>query len=226
MHTRTHALRVLLAVAAVASLPGPALAASLDGMVATTEGKPVAGAMVTLWNEARNRKETVYTDAGGAWRLDTGFAGKLVLRARAPMHRDFNLDIELAADAIQSHNLALEPLTDAQEISDSLTASAHAAALPFPDAKTKGTFIAQCSYCHQQGNSMTRIPRAREMWSDSVWRMEGYGAYITYGEHRRIVELLFKGFDGKPLNVVQTHTYSPDLARARVEEWQDRKSVV
>ena len=106
----------------------------------------------------------MYTNAEGKYVLETGFSGKVQLRGRAPMYRDFNVEFELAADDSQQHNLALVKLTDPQEISDSLTASAHAAALPFPDQKTRDTFISQCSYCHQQGNSLTRRPRPDEEW--------------------------------------------------------------
>ena len=212
--------RIALALALCAASPGMAAhAANLSGVVATSDGKPVAGALVTLWNEARNRKETVYTNADGRYSLDTGFAGKVSLRGRAPSYRDFNVAFDLPSDAKQQHNLALVKMTDPKEISDSLTASAHAAALPFPDQKTKDVFIAQCSYCHQQGNALTRSPRPAKDWNDVMWRMEGYGAYITYGEHSRIKKMLGEGFNGKPVDVVQTHTFSPELANARVEEW-------
>ena len=40
-------------------------AATVTGTVANTMSQPIAGALVTLWNEAHNRKETVYTDAAG-----------------------------------------------------------------------------------------------------------------------------------------------------------------
>jgi len=194
-------------------------AATISGTVANTKGQPIAGALVTLWNEAHNRKETVYSNAAGNYTLDTEFSGSVILRGRAPYYRDFNTAFDLAADDRQQHNLALEKMTDPQEISNSLTASAHAAQLPFPDEKTKNAFIAQCSYCHQQGNALTRVAREKDAWSDTLWRMEGYGAYITYGEHKRIVELLFKGFDGKPVTAEQTHTYFPEQAQARIEEW-------
>ncbi len=208
-----------LCVAAVLNTPASGFAATVSGRVATPDGQPVAGAMITLWNAARDRKETVYSNAAGKYRLHTGFTGRVQLRGRATMYRDFNTELELEADTEAAHNLALEPLTGAQEISDSLTASAHAAALPFPDQRTKDIFISQCSYCHQQGNSLTRRPRPKGEWTEVVWRMEGYGAWITYGEHRRIVELIDTGFDGEPVTTVQTPSYSPELALARVEEW-------
>src|SRR5512139_2987526 len=108
-----------LSIAAAAFASANANAANLTGLVATADGQPVAGALVTLWNEARNRKETVYSDAEGKYRLDTGFAGKVRLRGRAHMYRDFNVEFDLGADDSQQHMLALVRLTDPQEISDS-----------------------------------------------------------------------------------------------------------
>ena len=99
-------LLALLALAASAD------AAVLGGQVATADGAPVAGALVTLWNEARNRKETVYTDADGRYRLETGFAGAVQLRGRATMYRDFLTTFTLAADADEQHNLVLEKLRE------------------------------------------------------------------------------------------------------------------
>ncbi|MDD3765294.1 MAG: hypothetical protein PHP86_18520 [Nevskiales bacterium] len=213
---RMQAAAVALAVAVVSA---QSEAATLSGNVVTGHGQPIAGALVTLWNAGHNRKETVYTDEAGRYVLQTDFSGALILRGRAPMHRDFNVNLAVAGEDRQQHTLVLERLTDPQAISDQLTASAHAAALPFPDQQTKDAFISQCSYCHQQGNSLTRVPRPAEAWSEAIWRMEGYGAYITYAEHNSIKRTLSAGFNGEPLNVVQTAPYSPEMARERVEEW-------
>ena len=193
-------------------------AATITGKV-VTRGEPVAGALVTLWNEAHNRKETVYTNSAGEYSLDTEFSGSVTLRGRATNLKDTNIELQLASNAIEVIDLQLEQLATPEEVSNALTASAHAAILPFPDDETKTTFISQCTYCHQQGNSLTRIPRKEEAWSDAIWRMEGYGSYITYGEHKRIAQTLHKGFDGKPVEAVQTQIFTPELANAKVEEW-------
>ena len=193
-------------------------ASTITGKV-KAQGKPVAGALVTLWNEAHNRKETVYTNSMGAYSLDTAFSGDLILRGRASNLKDTNINVELPAGTVEEINLQLEHFTTPEELSNALTASAHAAILPFPDEETKVTFISQCTYCHQQGNSLTRVPRKEAAWSDAIWRMEGYGSYITYGEHKRIAQTLSEGFDGKPVEAVQTPIFTPELANARVEEW-------
>lgn len=193
-------------------------AATLTGKV-TAQDVPVAGALVTLWNEAHNRKETVYSNSSGEYSLSTGFSGMVTLRGRAANLKDVNIDFQLSVEANEEIDLQLGQLLTPEEVSIALTASAHAATLPFPDKETKTTFISQCTYCHQQGNSLTRVPREKDAWSDAIWRMEGYGAYVTYGEHRRIAETLHKGFDGQPVEAYQTQIFTPELPRAKVEEW-------
>ena len=196
-----------------------AYAATLIGSVAAADGRPAAGAMVTLWNTAKNAKETVYTNAQGQYSLTTGFTGNVVLRSRMFGFQDQNKALELAADTVLQTDFTIKKLADAQAVSDQLTASAHAAVLPFHEEDTKGAFIRDCSYCHQQGNSLTRRPRDKQAWSDTDWRMEGYGAYITYGQHARIVQAQFDGFNGEPVVATQVNPYSPELATAKVFEW-------
>jgi len=220
MDTRHWAAALALAATVYA-----AHAATLTGRVTTTAGQPMAGAMVTLWNAQKNRKETVYTDQAGEYRLQTDFTGALVLRARSYNHHDFNVALALKADDVQTHALVLAPLTDPQEISDALTASAHAATLPFPDQATKDTFIAQCSYCHQQGNSLTRRPRPESEWNDVIWRMEGYGALLPFAEHNRIRATYVQGVTGKPLVAERSGPYSPDLGQARDQLVRDERLV-
>jgi len=196
-----------------------ASAATLSGHVMTDDGKAVAGSMVTVWNEARNRKETVYSDADGRYSLETGFAGKLQVRTRTPYFRDVVQPLELAASDRQRLDFRVAKIASVEELSNSLTASAHAATLPFPDAPTKEAFISQCSFCHQQGNATTRIPRSEEQWGGAINRMEGYLATLTYGEAKSIAKMLAEGYDGKPIKAIQSHDFSPELAKARVEEW-------
>lgn len=219
--TKFNSIRTFSAACiATAALTGqPAFAGTLAGNVATSDGKPIAGALVTIWNEAKNRKETVYTDATGNYTLQTGFTGAVVLRARTPYFADANKDLTLAADTVSKVDFVIQKIASLEELSETFTASAHAAKLTFPDDNTKAAFINQCNYCHQQGNALTRRARPAEDWNTTVWRMEGYGAYITHGEHKRIARLMEKGFDGKPINAIQTQDYAPELAKARIEEW-------
>jgi virginiamycin B lyase len=210
----------LAAILLATGLIGPAVhAASLSGTVATTDGRPIAGAMVTGFNERKDRKETVFTDGDGRYALQTSFAGKLTLRARTPYFKDVVQTAEVAQAASLVVDFAAAKLVSPDELSASLPASAHAAVLDFPNQAIKETFVSQCNYCHQQGNSLTRRARDLDQWRETVRRMEGYAAMVTYGEARAISKTLLAGFDGKPVQALQTYDASPELARARIEEW-------
>lgn len=212
----------LLTSANVASLLlfcSSGFAATISGQVKTFDGLPIAGALVTVWNEPRDQKETVYSDADGRYTIDTTLIGGVSLRGRAPYFGDQNQPLKLQADSVVEQDFLLVQLQSAEEISATLPASAHASTLPFQDEEIRNTFISQCNYCHQQGNSITRIPRSHEAWSDTVWRMETYAAYMTYGEHNQIVDLLSEGFNGTPVDVQQSDIYSEELSQASIKEW-------
>lgn len=214
-------MRVKLTLAALlAGLSCQAtIAASLSGSVSTADGRPVAGAMVSVFSEAKDRRETVYTAADGSYSIRTPFAGKLDVRARAANLQDVRVTLQLAAEQRAVQDFRLERFASAEGRSNALSASAHNAKLSFADAADRGAFVSQCNYCHQVGNALTRAPRSHEAWGSTIARMEGYFAMVTAGEARSIGGVLAQGFDGKP--VAATHDYgaTPELARAKVEEW-------
>jgi streptogramin lyase len=210
----------LAASLTIAALPVTTVtAATINGQITTEAGQPIAGALVTLWNEQRNQKETVYTDASGNYHLTTEMTGAVTLRGRSPYFRDINQPLSLNQNTVLEQNLSIAAMTDPNEISATLTASAHASTLPFEDDGVRNTFISQCNYCHQQGNSITRAPRDEKAWSDTVWRMETYASYLTYGEHKQVVNMLHEGFNGEAIEVLQTYEHSPELSQAKVKEW-------
>ena len=74
----------------------PTSAASLTGRVTTPEGLPAFGAMVSVFNEARDRRETVYAGADGRYAIHTPFAGILKIRARLANFEDVLVARKLA----------------------------------------------------------------------------------------------------------------------------------
>lgn len=182
-------------------------------------GQPIAGAMVTAIDSTAKRRDTVYTDAQGRYTLSIDFSGALTLRARAPYFQDATQPISLAADASAMQNFTLIRHGVAEELSASLSASAHLTKLSFPSHDTRAAFISQCNYCHQVGNALTTTPREESAWRQTVQRMEGYFSMLTPKESDDIAKVLAAGFDGKPVHAVQQHVFHPELARARVKEW-------
>ena len=207
-------------VAIVFLLGGPLMAATIYGSVQSEKGASVPGAMVSLIDEKSNSKVTIYSDRQGRFAIATRLTGALALRIRAPGFGDLTNQLELNEDSEVKLNLTLKPLLTPEQISDSLSASAHATKLKWHDKARKATFISQCHYCHQMGNEVTRQPRDEDEWGDVIKRMEGYFAVITPFDKKAFKKVLSKGFDGKPVTNKQSPMVSPALDRAQIEEWQ------
>jgi virginiamycin B lyase len=212
----------LLISAAICALPILAIdaqAVSLTGTITTEGGKPVLGAMLTVFNEAGNRKETVYTGIDGSYAIHTDFGGKLNVRARLANFEDATTTVQLAVDQLATVNLTLKHFASAQAESDALTASAHTAKLPWADDKQRRPFVSQCNYCHQVGNALTRSARGEEAWKVTIDRMQGYFAMLSDKEAKTFENVLARGFDGKPVEAVLDYGMTPELSHAKVEQW-------
>jgi virginiamycin B lyase len=200
-------------------MAGLAQAANFVGKVSGPDGKPVAGALVTVFNEAKDRKETVYTSHDGRYAIRSSFAGQLVVRARVHKFQDTLRAVKVGADQTLTLDLPLTPFPNAKALSDSLSASAHITQVKFPTPEVRTAFISQCNYCHQIGNELTRTPKEMSAWEAIMDRMEGYGALLTIWETRDIANSLQKGLDGKAFQSMQKYLASDELSRAKIHEW-------
>lgn len=196
-----------------------AQAANLVGKITTADGRPVAGALVTVFNEAKDRKETVYAAQDGSYAIRSSFSGKLTVRARSHRLEDVSKALTSADDKPVELSFQMAPFKNAQALSDSLTASAHLTQVKWPDQQTRTAFISQCNYCHQVGNALTRTPKEVSAWESIIDRMEGYGALLTRSENKTIAENLHKAFDGKAVQSMQKYLASDELSRAKITEW-------
>lgn len=214
-------LKVLITffVAAVSLGTSPATAATLAGSVTTADGRRVSGAMVTVFSSDRMRKETVFTDSEGQYLIVVDYDGELSVRARIPNFADQVKKVSVSHAEPRLIDLAVAPFGSALEQSNALTASAHLTALQWKDTEDRAPFVAQCNYCHQMGNTLTRVPRSQEAWRLAIEKMEGYFAIVTEEQVVHISEVLANGFDGTPVDIVQTYDVSPELSHAKIEEW-------
>ena len=214
-----HGALTALAVAASLTAPGAVCAAQIHGTVRSADGTPVSGGLVTVFNEAGNRKTTVYTAADGSYAVHTDFDGKLALRARVHAYEDVKREVTASAAAAVTADFTVTRIADPQALSDTLTASAHLTKLHWDQPELRAAFVSQCNYCHQMGNSLTRVPRDEKAWTATIQRMQGYFAQLTNGEARGIASTLARGFTPEPVKVDQRYDVSPELHQAKVEEW-------
>jgi streptogramin lyase len=193
--------------------------AMLTGVVVTATGMPISGAMITAFNSEKTRRITVYSHPDGRYQLPVTFAGDLSFRVRTPYFKDLTKEVAVADGESVTVDFATPRLTMPTDLSESLTASAHIAQMQWPSSKDRSSFISQCNFCHQIGNSLTRRPRTKEEWRQVVDRMEGYLVFVTDDEKASFVDRLDETFTGEPVKAVQTWDVSAALSRARIEEW-------
>jgi virginiamycin B lyase len=197
---------------------GTSWSATLSGTITASDGRPVSGALVTIFNETKGRKETVFTAPDGSYVNSVDFSGKVAVRARLPYFEDVTKEVVLADGKPVSVDFTLSKITDPNTLSDSLTASAHLTKLQWNDSKLRDAFVNNCNACHQIGNATTRSSRDEAAWTASVKRMEFF-AMLTDVQQKGIVKVLHAGMDGKPVQAMQKYTASDELSRAKIYEW-------
>src|SRR5680860_1922741 len=176
-------------------------------------------ALAVLGGQANAASVTTYSAANGAWRLEqSALQPPLTLRARAgAAYADSSLEIEPGGHP--SITLTLQKLTGPKAISERLTASAHASAVDWQDADTKQDFISQCHFCHQIGNATTRVEKTEAQWRDTLERMQGYGALLTWQNEEDFATTLSANFNGEPVSAVRTLEMHDNLPGSVMREW-------
>lgn len=198
----------------------------LEGAIFDTNKRPVVGAQISLIDPKGLYAETVYTDDKGMFALKTQQQGQLELRARKTGFADLSQELNVGKKRMPTLVLKLHPLRLAQEISDSLTASAHFSRVKFEDATESGFFRVECLTCHQLGNQYTRTPRSKEHWQQIVKRMLGFYRNEDEQKANHYVDLLMKAFDGGLVTTKQWQPIDPALFRARITQWKLPQGVI
>ena len=191
----------------------------INGNVSSSTGMPISGAMVTVFSSDNTRRITAYSDVNGNYFLPVTYTGALKVRARTPYFEDSLAEVAVVSGETQTINFITKKITEPSALSQTLTASAHVATMKWPKESDRATFVSQCNFCHQVGNSLTRAPRDKAAWEAVVDRMEGYLVFITEDEKQSVATRLHETFQGKPIKAIQTWDYSPALANTTIEEW-------
>ncbi len=199
-----------------------ASAATISGTVKNSSGEVLNGVMVRL-TDAANVSESVFTNGNGQYTLSTDLTGTVNVRLRTPYYRDLNGDLELGANEKLKHDMTMEAMTEAVEISDSLPAAYHFGSLPFEQGDdadfNRFQFQRDCLSCHQLGNPFTRVPRKAEHWASTIQRMHMYVGNFDMALRDRRGEIFEKGFDGKPLAVRPEFPIDKALVNAKIYEY-------
>jgi virginiamycin B lyase len=176
--TRTFQLLLTVTLTLLTGLPVASRAAELTGQLSGPDGQPIVGAFVTAERGEPARGTTVYSDAGGRFTVPDLDAGSWALRIRRIGWRDAERMIEVPGPPV---SLALEAETNPTALAEQLPANRWFALFleEIENPAHREEFVRQCTYCHQQGSSATRVPREDWQWEKVLHLMARMGGGLS-----------------------------------------------
>jgi streptogramin lyase len=205
-----------------------ALAGEMRGVVHDASGAPIAGAIVSLADDARGVTDNVYSDAKGRFRLATTLTGDLSVRVRKAYFDDLHGKARLTRDASLVEDFAMVRTVSDADISENLPAAYHFGQIDFKPGThfAKDQFQRDCLTCHQLGNAFTRRVRTADDWETTIQRMHGYMGNFDADLRKQRAALLASAFNGVPLKVRPTFPFDPLVARATLTEYRLDKALI
>ena len=201
----------------------------IRGSVSDDTGAVLAGAQVTLQTGEPAHRISVWTDAEGRFASpELAEAGPWTVSA----HR-IGWSDAAESEVHPGAELDLRPvrLRDPAAVAAQLPAH-HWWSLVlarFADEKERRLLKRECTFCHQQGNAVTRRPRPAEEWQKVIGLMERRGARLDNLLHEQLAGALVAAYDpavAVPLLSAgwqDAETFAPppppEVQRALIEEW-------
>ncbi len=207
---------VIIATVASAT-PGPLV---IRGRVTDADGAPLAGAMVTAFDDDRHYSVTVVAGADG--RYDFPLLARRVYNLRA---QRIGWDEERRADvALFSRNISVDfSLSPTDDLNAQLPATYFYSQLEWPNQRVKGDFSRACANCHQIGDRVRWTRHTRAEWQVIVDRMIGYGGVPFFDEAREVLlDTIAETYSpDAPVPVFDVPPpISGDAARVVIHEWE------
>jgi streptogramin lyase len=221
--------RALALAGWVAWSAAPAAAGTaFSGSVRDAGGAAIPGAMVTFSAGEPAHHVTVFTGDDGGFHAADLDAGPFDVRARRLGWRDtWKQGVAAGSGPLE---LVLERETDPIGLALQLPANHWYARVlaRIPDDSLRWHLKRECTFCHQQGNPITRQPRTREEWEKIIALMGRMGAMLPAELRRDLPDIFAAAWD--PATAVPELTAGlehasfaapppAEVRRARIEEW-------
>ena len=193
----TSVLRAGLLCAGVFCTAPLAVAGTFTGIVQDTDG-PITAAMVTYRFGVPFQERTVFTDTLGRYTLSgVPDDAQFLVRVRRIGWADVRQQSVIGGPGVEEMNFQMTRHQDPAAVAAQLPAN-HWYELLLEKLDEEGDreqFVRQCTYCHQQGNSATRLQRDPEEWRKVLALMARMGAGLDEDLRTRIPELLNTAYD-------------------------------
>lgn len=178
----------------------PAMGSGFTGQVLSEAGSPIVGAMVTFRYGDPFQERTVFTRDDGGYAV-TGLpdASDFLVRVRRIGWQDIRSKVNHGAESGDSLDFTMARQTDPEKVAAQLPANHwYALVLEQLDSEyEREQLVRQCTYCHQQGNSATRLVRSPEEWRKVLNLMARMGGGLDKEFAARIPKLFNAAYDPK-----------------------------
>jgi virginiamycin B lyase len=180
-------------------LPDVIFAAGIKGSVTGEDGEPLVGAMVTFRFGQPFQERTVFTGEDGHYSV-AGLPSQTeqLIRIRRIGWQDSVVRHQTgAAESVRDFPMVRHH--DPAKVAAQLPAN-HWFQLMLDQLTSeydREQFVRQCTYCHQQGNSATRLQREPQEWQKILALMARMGGTLDADLRRRIPQLLNTAYDPK-----------------------------
>jgi virginiamycin B lyase len=185
--------------------------------------------LVTFEHSRPAHAITVYSDSSGAFLAPGIPADRAIsLRVRRIGWKDHREDLAPIAKSVE---VVLEVEADPSALAAQLPAN-HWYSLvleQMDDRAQRREFKRQCTYCHQQGNERTRIPRDHESWQKLISLMGRRGAMLSRDLRESLPDYFIAAYDvDHAVPTLVDRIRSPDFSpppsagaqNAVIEEWE------
>jgi len=176
----------------------------------TAQQTPIAGAMVTLYHGNPVHSLTVFTDDKGRYLTPAlPWQDQYSIRVRRAGWKDQTLFDLVPEQGGSSLSFDLNPINTPTELAAQLPANYwyHLMFEHFDSQQELYEFKQQCTFCHQQGTPITRLPHTEEHWNDVILNMGRRGAILTHSLRDK-------------LPGIYSAAYDPDLAVKKLAQYQ------
>ncbi len=197
----------------------PGAKTRVHGRVTNATGGPMAGVMVTAYDEELEMNASVFTSTDGSFDLKNLRKTTHQVRLRRPGKLDEWVDdVEPGSDALA---VTMEPATG-EDLQMQRTGSSAMSLMKWDSLRDKENFKMNCTYCHQAGTLGFRTPEKPVDWETMIRRMDGFGGLYKHTQQtivKRLVDTYTLDAESRWPEYVPPPAPTGFAAKAKITEW-------
>ena len=197
----------------------------IHGRVTDAKGGPMAGVMVSAYDEELEVSASVFTAADGKFELkELRQTTHQVRMRRAGQLDEWVDDVEPGSDALA---VRMEP-AKGEDLQMQRTAASAMSLMKWDSLRDKENFKMMCTYCHQAGTVGFRTPELPVDWETMVRRMDGFGGLYRHTQKtivKRLLDTYTRAAESRWPEYVPPSPPTGFSAKVKITEWDIGKPL-